>query len=211
MIKKIILLALFLSILLAKPASAAAAASLSFSPASGDVTLNNEFNVNVMLNTGGGDSDGTDAIIRYDGNKLQVISATLGSLYAQKVIEGSAATGTAGKITLSAVTVSGQIYNGSGTFATIRFKPIATGTANVYFDFTSGSKNDSNVAYQGNDILGSVSNATYNIGQAGIGGTSSPVPSSTPSVPVSGSVTPTIFMFGAGLLLVILGGLKFVL
>ncbi len=193
------------------PSPAWAAASLSFSPASKTVGLNETFSVNVILNTGGSETDATDAIINYDNYKLEVVSATLGSLYANKLSED---TSTAGKVIFRATSTSDQSYNGTGTFATISFRTIAEGTANVYFQFTSGSTTDCNVAYQGSDLLGSVSNASYTVSSSST--TSSPAPASstttgtggTTSAPVSGSTSPTIFLLGGGLLLVFLGGLK---
>lgn len=204
------------------PAKAWAAASLSFSPASQSVTLNNNFNISVILNTGGSDTDGADVIVNYDGNRLQIVSATLGDLYANKLVVD---TSTNGKITLRATTTADQSYNGTGTFATLSFKAIAEGTANVYFDFTSGSTTDSNVAYLGDDLLGSVSNGSYTISQSTTSTTtSSPSPgaSATTSVgggetttdgavPVSGSVEPTIILLAGGAILLIIGGLKMLL
>lgn len=204
-----ILLPLFLILFLflAPVAKVWAAASLSFSPSSSTVTLNQNFSVDVTLSTGGSETDGADVIIRYDGNKLQVVSANLGSLYTNKVVED---TGTSGKITLRATSASNQSYNGTGTLATIVFYPIAEGTANVYFDYTSGSTTDTNIAYQGSDILGSVSNATYTVTSSGTGGTTTSV-SPSPSIPVSGTSGPTLALVGGGIALIILGALKFLL
>lgn len=188
-----------------------AAASLSFSPASKTVALNETFSVDVMLSTGGAETDGTDAIVMYDANKLQVTAASLGNLYANKLI---ADTSTLGKIVFRATSTADQSYNGTGTFATITFKAYASGTqaAEVYFQFTSGSTTDSNVAYQGSDLLGSVSNASYTISSAAASPAAGGVATSpTPSVPVSGSTTPTIFLLAGGLLLFLLGALKLAL
>jgi hypothetical protein len=181
------------------PKNAFAAASLSFSPANQTVALNQNFTVNALLSTGGAETDGADLIIRYDGNKLQVVSAALGTLYTNKVVED---TSTAGKITLRATSASDQSFNGNGTVATIVFKPIAEGTANVYFEFTSGSTTDTNVAFHGTDVLGSTTNATYTINQSGVGGAN---PSASPSIPVSGTVETTVALVGGGIGLVLLG------
>jgi len=163
--------------------------------------LEETFNVDVILNTGGSETDGADVIIRYDGNKLTLVTAALGELYTNKL---TADTSVEGKITFRATSSENQSYNGTGTYATMSFKAKAEGTANLYFDFTSGSTTDSNVAYKGSDILGSVSNASYTITQAGTGGTASP----SPSVPVSGTASPTILILGSGLFMLFLGAAK---
>jgi len=202
--RKIFLLFLFLFFFLKSPVTALAAATLSFSPATKNVNLNESFNVDVVLTSGGAETDGADVIVQYDGNKLQVLSATLGDLYANKL---TADTGTAGRITFRATSASDQRFNGTGVFATINFKAIAQGTANTFFDFTAGKTTDSNVASFGSDILGSTSGGSYTIGSSGVGGTS-PAPSSAPSVPVSGTAEPTIFLLFLGLTLIGFGFAK---
>jgi hypothetical protein len=193
--KILLYLLAFLAILIF-PKNVLAAASLSFSPASGSYSVGTEFNVNIILNTGDSNTDGVDVVIKYDGNKLQYVSNTYGSLYANTF---SPNTATSGQVILRATTATTSpptYYKGTGTFSTVKFKAIAAGTANLYFDFTSGSTVDSNVAYQGEDILGSVSNASYTIGAGGVGGSS---PSPSPSVPVSGTTTPTVMVLILGL------------
>ncbi len=199
---KILFLLLTFLLIFGLPKKALAAASLSFSPASGAYALNSEITVNVILNTGGSNTDGVDVVIKYDGNKLQYLSNTYGSLYANTF---SPNTATSGQVILRATTASTSpptYYNGTGTFSTIKFKAIAEGTANLYFDFTSGSTVDSNVAYQGEDILGSVSNASFTIGGGSVGGSS---PSPSPSIPVSGTSEPTILILAAGFGFLFLG------
>ena len=184
-----------------------AAASLSFDPASKTIAPNGTFNVGVVVNTGGAETDGVDAVIRYDGNKLEFVSASMGNLYSTVLTPNPTPT-TPGQLTLGAAAVSGESYNGTGTFATITFKAIAEGTANVYFDFTSGSTTDSNIVYQGEDLLGSISNASYTITQTGTGGDT---PSPSPSIPKSGTVENTIFLLAGGIGLILLGSFKFLL
>ena len=208
-LKKIALSLGLALILLTFPKAALAAATLSFSPASKSVNTNDTFNVDVILNTGGSDTDGADVIVRYDGNKLSLVSASLGSLYANKL---TADTSTSGKITFRATSTEITAFNGTGTFASMTFKAIASGTANVYFDFTAGSTTDSNVAYKGADILGSVANASYTIGTSTSGGTTTggTTTGGTTSIPVSGTVEPTILLLGGGILLLLLGGIKLI-
>ena len=193
--------------------NALAAASLSFDPTSKTVAINETFNVAVILNTGGAETNGVDAIIRYDGNKLEFVSATMGSLY-ESILTPNPTPSTPGNLTLGAATT--QTYNGTGTFATINFKAIAEGTANVYFEFTAGSTTDSNVAYQGEDLLGSISNASYTITATGSttngSTTNGGVGGETPvSIPESGTVENTIILLTGGVALILLGGFKLLL
>ena len=206
--KPLIFILFLLSFAFIGKTSVLAAASLSFNPASKTVAPNETFNVAVVVNTGGAETDGVDALVRYDGNKLEFVSAAMGTLYSQVLTPNPTPT-TAGQLTLGAAAASGESYNGTGTLATITFKAIAEGTANVYYDFTSGSTTDSNVVYQGEDLLGSISNASYTITSTpGVGGDT---PSPSPSIPVSGTTENTIFLLAGGGGLILLGSLRFLL
>jgi len=86
--------------------SVLAAASLSFNPASKTVAPNETFDVAVVVNTGGAETDGVDALVRYDGNKLEFVSAAMGTLYSQMLTPNPTPT-TAGQLTLGAAAASG--------------------------------------------------------------------------------------------------------
>ena len=197
-----VLLIISLGGLFVTVSSAMAAASLSLSPASKSAAVNESFTVEVKLDTKGAETDATDAIILYDAVKLTVTSATLGALYANKLEEN---TNISGKVILRATSSATSSYSGSGTFASIVFKALETGEANVSFEFTSGSTTDSNVASSGVDILGSVANATYTITSSGIGGpTSTGSGTATGStLPVTASIGPTFLVFGLGFLAIL--------
>ena len=155
-------------------------ATFSLSPASGSYSTGDIFSVNILLNTGGIASQGVDvAYLNYNPALLEAqdddsstvgIQITAGSLMPSTLT--NIADNTAGKITFSQVTDSGASYTGSGTLATIRFKALSAGTANVNFDFTAGSTIDTNIASAGDDILGSVTNGSYVITTPSSGGTS---------------------------------------
>jgi hypothetical protein len=212
---KLILVSLiiFLGGLFGAAKSAMAAASLSLSPASQSVTVGGSLTVNVMLDTKGAETDATDAIILYDASKLEATSATLGSLYANKLEEN---TSISGKVILRATSSATSNYSGSGTFASIVFSGLSAGEANVSFEFTSGSTTDSNVASAGVDILGSVADGTYTITSSGIGGTGDTSTdsgtSTTSTLPETASIGPTILVFGFGVLAIlaslIFGGVR---
>jgi hypothetical protein len=150
---------LFLLFWLAFPKSARAA-SLSLSPATGEVGLNQTFPVEVILDTAGSNSDSADVILKYDEGKLSIVSSILGELYDNKAKND---TGVLGKVTLRAYSSPGTFYNGHGTFATLTFKAKAAGSAVVSFDFTANSTKDCNVSLSKVDILTSVTGAAYTI------------------------------------------------
>jgi hypothetical protein len=56
-----------------------------------------------------------------------------------------------------------QSFKGEGVIATLRFKTLKTGSADVKVLATPGQTNDSNVAYKGQDILKEVKNVTVSI------------------------------------------------
>ncbi|HUV42517.1 MAG TPA: cohesin domain-containing protein [Patescibacteria group bacterium] len=200
----IIFLFVFLVGIFTQATFAYAGASLSLSPAEETVNLEANLTLNVLLNTGGVETDAADAIILYDETKLSATSATLGSLYENKISQD---TSQSGKIILRATSSAISGFSGSGTLATLIFETIDTGTANVSFQITAGSTTDSNVSADGEDILTTATNGIYTIQSTAIGGTTtaSATPSASPSsLPVSGLWEPTAFVFGAGSLLIIL-------
>lgn len=211
---KILLLLFSFSFFLFKlPARAEAAVSLSLSPATKTVEVDQTFEVAVILNTGGANTDATDVILNYDATKLTLVSATLGNLYDNKLVANISVSG---KVTLRASASAGTYFNGSGTFATLNFKGKTIGTGLVNFDFTANTTTDCNVAYAGSDILGSVSNGSYTVVAAGTLPTTPPTfgPSCTatpPAPPVTGGFGLTAGVGIMGLLLLILGSLAILL
>jgi len=162
------------------------AASLVLSPATESLDLDQTFTVEVVLDTAGSNSDSADVILKYDADKLSVVSSVLGALYDNKARND---TGVSGKITLRAYSSPGTFYNGQGTLATITFKAKAVGTAIVYFDFIANSTTDCNVSLSKTDILTSVTGATYTIAAvpptptAGAGSAPSLAPTRSPAAP----------------------------
>jgi len=187
------------------------AASLSLNPATKQVGIGESFNVSVILDTQTDQSDGADVIVLYDSAKLTVVAAALGDLYGNKVTED---TTTTGKVIFRATSSAVDSFSGSGIFGIIQFKAIADGTANVSFDFTAGSTTDSNIAYQGEDLLTTATGASYTVGEGtgemmavGVGGATESAVVATPtaeSVPVSGIMSPTILLAGLGFLLLLI-------
>lgn len=153
------------------PVTFAQQATLSLSPSSGTVNRSCPFSVDIVLNTGGAQTDGTDAILTYDTSRFSAASITNGSVYPD--YPGSSIDEASGKITVFGLASVTSAFSGQGTFATINFlvkENAPTGVSQVKFDFDSNDKTkttDSNVVQRSTlvaDILNSVVNGSYTVG-----------------------------------------------
>src|SRR3989344_1831326 len=145
--------------------------SLALSPQTALLAAGDIFSVAITLDTKGNAVDGVDIFyLNYNPALLEAQdddSAVAGT----QIGEGSLMSNTllnsidtaSGKISFSQVADASVSYTGSSTLATVRFKALAAGTANVTFDFTSGSTADANVASDGADILTAVTDGSYAI------------------------------------------------
>ncbi|MDP3733142.1 MAG: cohesin domain-containing protein, partial [Candidatus Daviesbacteria bacterium] len=161
----------------------ALAATLSLSPATGTFNKNCPLNMDVILDTTGADTDGTDAIIIYDASRF-----TINSINTQSKVypdyPGNNVDEASGKITISGLASVTQAFSGKGTLATLSMtvKEVApTGTTQVKFDFDPNDKTkttDSNVVQRGTvtDVLNSVVDGSYTIGTGTCGVSASPSP-----------------------------------
>lgn len=153
-------------------------ATLSVSPSSQSVTVGSTFTVSLNIDTQGSSIDGTDIrYLNYDPTILQVedsnanvqgLQITTGTL--MPLTLANLADNNTGKIIFSQVTSGGNSYNGSGTLATITFRAVRNGTADLSFNYVSGNTTDSNVASNGVDILTSVVNGSYQVTSGSSGG-----------------------------------------
>ncbi len=160
-----------------KPQAEGEVATLSLDPTSGTYNVNDTFNVDIKLDTGGAAVDGVDLrYLRYDPQILEVqdadtatpgtqISAKSSAFTEVKTNDVNAAIGT---ISFSLIVPTGAAgFTGSETIAGISFKAKSgSSAANVSFDFQLGDPNDANVASAGVDILASVTNGSYTINGA---------------------------------------------
>jgi hypothetical protein len=212
-------LVLFLSPFMIFPRQAlGASATLSLSPASGSFTAGHTFDIQVILNTGGAKVVGTDIYINYPKDILALEDIVNGTIFGQYV--GKQINNGAGTASLSGLATSVDVlFSGTGTFATLKFKGLKQGTANVTFTFTPGTRNDSNVADNETktDILSSVTNGTYTI-TGGVGGTgggattnsgSGGTPTSGGGLMTAGVDAPTMIFLAGGFLITILGFFTF--
>lgn len=117
--------------------------------------------VAVRVVTGGHQSDGTDAVIKFDPKILEATgSANLkkGSIYPEYPL---LSVDPAGLVRISGIASIGKDpFNGIGVLATVSFKAKASGKSAVTLDFTSGATDDSNIVESGtsNDLLEEVFN-----------------------------------------------------
>ena len=155
--------------------------SLSFEPASQTVGLDQTFTLNIIVDTGDQKTDGIEAIVVYDHDKLEFATASaqpsknlFGPESTKILTPNPAPSSETGNVVLGAASLDAAVAC-NGTFATITFKAIAEGTTDVTFSFDPediGATDGSNIAYQGADLLKSVSDSSITIGDGTIGGRS---------------------------------------
>jgi len=153
------------------------AATLSVSPASGNYQVGNTFNVSIILDTQAVNSHGVDIhYLNYNPALLEIqdaatttgIQISAGSLFFNTQVNSVNAS--LGQIDFSQLTTDSEVYNGSGTLATITFRVLAAGTASLTFNYSQIATTDCNVASNGQDILSSVTNGNYTLTSASGGG-----------------------------------------
>lgn len=166
-------LLLFFIVFLGVSFFTADAATLSLSPSSTSTTVGSIFSVNILLDTQGTSTNGVDIrYLNFPTSTLQVqddggasgVQITAGALMPQTIT--NIADNSLGRVEFLQLASLGSGYNGNGTLATVRFRALAAGTANVTFNFTSGATTDTNVDAGGVDILTSVTNGSYTISAA---------------------------------------------
>ena len=212
--------------LFALPAQALAA-TLSLSPASAAYNRSCNFALEVLLDTQGDQTAGTDAIIKYDTTRFTALSIAKGTLYDD--YPGTNIDESAGTISISALAAFNNSFSGTGTLAQINFQVEANaplGVSAMTFDFDPNDKaktTDSNVVESSTvqDILSSVTNGSYTIGQGscdgsvvvtpaptnpiGQPGDPSPFITGKPTLPPAGSAEMTVVLAAVGAILTILG------
>src|SRR3989338_7955628 len=125
-----------------KPAYAATI-TLSLTPSTKTVTINETFTVTINLATGGASTSAADIELTFDNTKLNLIDIVPGTIYGQYI--GEDIDNANGRASISGLANSTQdLFSGTGTFATLTFRAIQSGTGNVSFDFTPGAGNDTN-------------------------------------------------------------------
>lgn len=164
-------------------AQAAQTATLSLSPSTGTFNPGCSFTASVNLDTGGVETDGTDAILIYDPTRLTATQITNGSIYPD--YPGNNIDPQKGTILISGLASVTTPFKGQGLLASVNFtvaNNAPPGVTEVKFDFDSqnkGKTTDSNVVQRVTvvDVLNSVVNGSYTVGN-GSGNCASASPSS---------------------------------
>ncbi len=167
---KIILGLTFLLVLATIASSNSYAATLKIEPEIISAEAGQEFTVEVHLDTEGNSTDGADAIIRYNSEKLEAVEILPGTIYQnypiKKIEEG--------KVSITGLASStGSFFSGDDLFASVKFKALLGGEENVRIDFAADSTVESNVAEHGKgiDILTGVNDSVlYLSGETAVGG-----------------------------------------
>ena len=143
-------------------------ASLTLSTKS-TVKVSEEFIVGITLDTGGKMTDGTDVIITFDRDLLEVVPVSLGTRMA--VVPGTLYkdypinTFEGNQITFSGLSGIDTGFRGKGVMGTVTFKALKAGQANINIEYRKGSTTDSNVteSLSAADVLIKVFGVTVNI------------------------------------------------
>jgi len=146
------------------PTQAATGALLSFSPAQKAVKVGEGFDIELVLDTKGVKTSGTDVIITYDPTVIEVLDVRPGLLYQKYPLNEVDSTG--GKIGFSGIATPPKTFSGKGTLAYLKVRALRAGTATLALEFEKGETTDSNVVQAesaGKDVLDKVINAYYSI------------------------------------------------
>lgn len=187
--------------MLSKPVTAFAAASLSLSPATATKAVNDTFNVDIILDTGGEAVSGATAILIYDTTKLSITTGsqiTAGAIFSNPLT--NTVNASTGEIRFDSGSL-GTAYTGRGTMATISFRALAAGNAAVNFTFNPSSTTNTSLvaaASSPTNILTTVNNGVYTIG-------TTTIPTTPTTPPVTGALENTLMAIGAGVFLMLTG------
>ena len=220
--------------LLLATSALAAGATLSLSPASGTFNQGCSFSMDVLLDTGGIPTDGTDAILFYDPTRFNVTKIRSGTIYSD--YPGNTIDAQNGKISMHGLASISSAFTGQGVLASIDFtipQFAPTGATQINFDFDPNDKaktTDSNVVERTTvaDVLNQVNNGSYTVGTGNCNGVSvsptvtpvnrggssgqpgqgetQPAPSFEPKpLPQSADFNTTVVVASVGAMLIILG------
>lgn len=177
-------------------------ASLSFDPLTAGINRGCSVAINVVVDTGtapnNAQTDGTDAIIKYDPAvfSVSVNSIQNGTIYTD--YPGNSVDTAGGKISISGLASVSQAFSGTGVLATLNLtvkNDAPTKATDLTFDFDTNDPTkttDSNVVERQTvqDVLRTVNNGQYTVGtgncsgQTGTSTTPSPTPATATKVAV---------------------------
>jgi hypothetical protein len=160
---RIILLLLFSVVLVAffqGKTIKATGASLSVFPQTGSFTMGNTFEVSVFMNTGENNVSAAKVELKFDPEKLQVVTPTKGISVIGEWIFPPSFSNTKGTITFQGGFLFNGINTSEGLISTVVFEAISQGETEIYFLDSSKVL----IAKEGGiNILSSVNRGVYNI------------------------------------------------
>lgn len=186
-----------LSLILLGISFSAKAATLSVSPSSGTYNIGDTFRIDILLNT---QSQAIDAVnvssLNYEPALLEVQDQ--GATAGIQILPGTLMSNTvynsvntqAGKINFSQIAPGTQTYNGQGILASVTFRVLQAGSANLTFDFVNGGTTGSDVLADANNILTAVTNGSYTLGRSSSSTASLPAPA--PAVITTPTPSPAV-------------------
>lgn len=196
--------------------STVSAQVLKLSPQTATKKVGEELAIDLSIDTAGKAAAGTDVKMTFDTDTIEIVSVA-----PMKAAKESGGFFTEGAYNLS----GGNLYlagffseqfktdTGTGKMATIKIKGKKVGSGQLVFACTTQT-NDTNILdAQAADIINcaGTQNGTYTfVADSGTSPTNTPVPASnaaspTSTVPVSGVAMPTMFAFGFGALMMMVG------
>lgn len=118
--------------------------------------------VNILVDTGGRNTDGTDVILNFDPKTLSADKVTSGTIYPNYPVNS---VDPAGRVSLSGITSVDKSFSGAGVLGTVTFKAVSLGKTTVALDFSLGNTTDTNVieSKTTKDVLTKVDNLTLQI------------------------------------------------
>ena len=182
---------------------AAPATTLLFSPTTVTKPVDEQFTVNVDMNTGTNNVTAVKVVVTFDSTKLEATSITNGAFAPKITASGVVAAGTA-SITVAANNTTAPMQ-GTGTIAIVRFKGKAATTAPVQlkFDtttFGSGLTESTNVITTLGTASVNITASTSNVAEANAASqesiivttdTAAVLPTATPITKLTPTPTPT--------------------
>jgi hypothetical protein len=206
--KKIVFFVVLLLLLIAVPVTvyfvgtqqelrskAAPATTLTFSPASITKAVDDQFSVNVQIDTGANSVTAVKLDIAFDATKLEAMSITNGEFAPKISASGTVAPGTA-SITVAAASTA-QPINGTGTIAILRMRGKAGtgGPISMTFGsttFVSSLNETTNALTTTQPAVITITGATSGIGGASALPTETPIPTTFVTPTPTLIVTPTL-------------------
>jgi len=141
-------------------ARAANAATLNFSPSSGNFTVGNIFTVSVLVNTQGKAINSAEAVLNFPTAFLEIVSISKSSSIFSLWVEEPSFSNNAGTISLTGGLPTPGFNGSAGNIISIVFRAKRAGLASLVFSSAIVRANDG----EGTNILTSSENAEFSLG-----------------------------------------------